>query len=136
MQTLKFRNKSRILKNLLAYLLALYQCTHAAQRKIPDLPKKAAVINAETKKLSEPLDYSSVINAISERQTAYQNSVLQMKQITNPNEDFVIQRLKGILNISGYQAVTEDICELRHIEELHKSKGGPCEVLPAPFTVF
>ena len=80
----------------------------AAQRKIPDLPKKTADINAETKKLSEPLDYSSVINAISEKQTAYQNSVLQMKQITNPNEDFVIQRLKGIPNISGYQAVTED----------------------------
>ena len=31
-----------------------------------------------------------------------------MKQITNPNEDFVIQHLKGIPNISGYQAVTED----------------------------
>lgn len=80
----------------------------AAQRKIPDLPKKTADINAETKKLSEPLDYSSVINAISEKQTAYQNSVLQMKRITNPNEDFVIQHLKGIPNISGYQAVTED----------------------------
>ena len=80
----------------------------AAQRKILDLPKKTADINAETKKLSEPLDYSSVINAISEKQTAYQNSVLQMKQITNPNEDFIIQRLKGIPNISGYQAVTED----------------------------
>lgn len=80
----------------------------AAQRKIPYLPKKTADINAETKKLSEPLDYSSVINAISEKQTAYQNSVLQMKQITNPNEDFIIQRLKGIPNISGYQAVTED----------------------------
>ena len=80
----------------------------AAQRKIPDLPKKTADINAETKKLSEPLDYSSVINAISEKQTAYQNSVLQMKQITNPNEVFIIQRLKGIPNISGYQAVTED----------------------------
>ena len=80
----------------------------AAQRKVPDLPKKTADINAETKKLSEPLDYSSVINAISEKQTAYQNSVLQMKQITNPNEDFIIQRLKGIPNISGYQAVTED----------------------------
>ena len=78
------------------------------QTQIPDLPKKTADINAETKKLSEPLDYSSVINAISEKQTAYQNSVLQMKQITNPNEDFVIQRLKGIPNISGYQAVTED----------------------------
>ena len=90
-----------------AFITALSDAK-AAQRKIPDLPKKTADINAETKKLSEPLDYSSVINAISEKQTAYQNSVLQMKQITNPNEDFVIQRLKGIPNISGYQAVTED----------------------------
>lgn len=90
-----------------AFITALSDAK-AAQRKIPDLPKKAADINAETKKLSEPLDYPSVINAISEKQTAYQNSVLQMKQITNPNEDFVIQRLKGIPNISGYQAVTED----------------------------
>ena len=90
-----------------AFITALSDAK-AAQRKIPNLPKKTADINAETKKLSEPLDYSSVINAISEKQTAYQNSVLQMKQITNPNEDFVIQRLKGIPNISGYQAVTED----------------------------
>lgn len=90
-----------------AFITALSDAK-AAQRKIPDLPKKTADINAETKKLSEPLDYSSVINAIFEKQTAYQNSVLQMKQITNPNEDFVIQRLKGIPNISGYQAVTED----------------------------
>ena len=90
-----------------AFITALSDAK-AAQRKIPDLPKKTADINAETKKLSEPLDYSSVINAISEKQTAYQNSVLHMKQITNPNEDFVIQRLKGIPNISGYQAVTED----------------------------
>ncbi len=90
-----------------AFITALSDAK-AAQRKIPDLPKKTADINAETKKLSEPLDYSSVINAISEKQTAYQNSVLQMKQITNPNEDFIIQRLKGIPNISGYQAVTED----------------------------
>lgn len=90
-----------------AFITALSDAK-ARQRKIPDLPKKTADINAETKKLSEPLDYSSVINAISEKQTAYQNSVLQMKQITNPNEDFVIQRLKGIPNISGYQAVTED----------------------------
>ena len=90
-----------------AFITALSDAK-AAQRKIPDFPKKTADINTETKKLSEPLDYSSVINDISEKQTAYQNSVLQMKQITNPNEDFITQRLKGIPNISRYQAVTED----------------------------
>lgn len=80
----------------------------SAKRKIPTLPEKTEEINAETKKLSKPLDYTPVINDISEKQTAYQNSVLQMKQITNPGEDFVIQRLKEVSNISGYQAVTED----------------------------
>lgn len=80
----------------------------AAQRKIPDLPKKTDEINVETKKLSEPLDYSSVLEDISTKQTAYQNSIQQMKQITNPSEDFIVQRLQEVSNISGYQAVTED----------------------------
>lgn len=80
----------------------------ASKRKIPDLPKKTEDIKSETKKLSEPLDYSSVIKDISDKKTAYQNSVQQMKQVTNPSEDFIIQRLKDVPNISGYQAVTED----------------------------
>lgn len=80
----------------------------ASKRKVPDLPKKTEDIKSETKKLSEPLDYSSVIKDISDKKTAYENSIQQMKQVTNPSEEFIIQRLKDIPNISGYQAVTED----------------------------
>lgn len=80
----------------------------ANMRKVPELPKDTDDIKAETKKLSEPLDYSAVIKDISDKQLAYQNSIQQMKQITNPSEDFIIQRLQGIPNISGYQPVTED----------------------------
>lgn len=77
-------------------------------RKVPDLPKKTDDINSETKKLSEPLDYSATMEDIAAKQSAYQNSIQQMKQITNPSEDFIVQRLKDVPNISGYQAVTED----------------------------
>lgn len=77
-------------------------------RKVPDLPKKTDDINSETKKLSEPLDYSATMEDIAAKQSAYQNSIQQMKQITNPSEDFIVQRLKDVPNIFGYQAVTED----------------------------
>lgn len=89
-------------------LITVLSDAKASKRKVPDLPKKTEDIKSETKKLSEPLDYSSVIKDISDKKTAYQNSVQQMKQVTNPSEDFIIQRLKDVPNISGYQAVTED----------------------------
>lgn len=80
----------------------------AAKREVPEIPDKTDDINAETDKLSEPLDYSSAITNINDKKAALENSIQQMKQITNPSEDFVIQRLQGIDGISGYQAVTED----------------------------
>lgn len=80
----------------------------AAKREVPEIPDKTDDIDAETDKLSEPLDYSSVITNVNDKKTALENSIQQMKQITNPSEDFVIQRLQGIDGISGYQAVTED----------------------------
>lgn len=89
-------------------LITVLSDAKASKRKVPDLPKKTEDIKSETKKLSEPLDYSSIIKDISDKKTAYQNSVQQMKQVTNPSEDFIIQRLKDVPNISGYQAVTED----------------------------
>ena len=80
----------------------------AAKREVPKIPDKTDDINAETDKLSEPLDYYSVIANINDKKTAFENSIQQMKQITNPSEDFVVQRLQGVDGISGYQAVTED----------------------------
>ena len=66
-------------------------------------------LEKETTKLaSEPLDYSSVITDIQEKQKVFEDSVLVLKQITNPSEDFIIQRLKKISSITDIQAVTED----------------------------
>lgn len=81
---------------------------NTAKRKIPEIPKKTDDIQKATALLLEPLDYSSVITIIKEKTTAFENSILQLKQITNPSGDFVIQRLQGIDGISACQAVTED----------------------------
>ena len=40
--------------------------------------------------------------------THYQNSILQLKQITKPSSSFIEERLKEIESITGVQSVTED----------------------------
>lgn len=81
---------------------------NTAKRAIPDMPKKTADINSKADALLEPLDYSSAIADINDKKSAFERSVVQMLQITNPSGDFIIQRLQGIDGISGCQAVTED----------------------------
>lgn len=80
----------------------------AEKRKIPDIPDKTEDIIEATNKLLEPLDYSDTISNITAKQEALETSITQLKQVTNPSQDFIIQRLQGIDGITGYQAVTED----------------------------
>ena len=75
--------------------------------KVPEMPKKTNDINAATKKISTIPDYSNIIATLSEAQTNLENSIKQLKQVTNPSEDFVVERLKQIKSISGVEAVTE-----------------------------
>lgn len=49
-----------------------------------------------------------------------ENSIKQLKQITNPSEDFVVERLKQIKSISGVEAVTEKT----DINRLLNKNGG------------
>ncbi len=54
------------------------------------------------------MNYSETIKNLSDKQTLYQNSILQLKQITNPSNTFVEERLKEISSITGVQSVTEN----------------------------
>ena len=81
---------------------------NAARRNVPDLPKNKDDVIKASNTLREPLDYTDIIASISKKQTALETSIQQMKQVTNPSEDFIIQCLQQIDGISGYQAVTED----------------------------
>lgn len=78
------------------------------KREIPEIPEKTADIQAKTAELLESIDYSATIKNIEDKRTSLENSIKQMKQISNPPESFVIERLQGIDGISGTQAVTED----------------------------
>ena len=63
-------------------------------QKIPDFP--------------EIPDYSNLINDLETASNIYLSSVQSMKQVTAPDEAFVVERLKRIDYIVGLAAVTKD----------------------------
>lgn len=65
-------------------------------------------IISQTEILSEPVDYSYVISDIKEKKTALEDSISILKQITNPPEDFIKDKLQKIDSVTSIQAVTED----------------------------
>lgn len=77
-------------------------------RTTKDIKTETENIKAKTEELKNPLDYSAQIAYLQESQKALENSIQQLKQITNPTEEFVTQRLQAIDGILGMQAVTED----------------------------
>lgn len=79
-----------------------------AMRSIPEMPESTDGIKAATAELSEPLDYSEQIAELETAKADFQTSVAQLKQVTNPSEDFVISRLGQVRGISDIRAVTED----------------------------
>ena len=56
----------------------------------------------------EVIDYSDILSSLKEAHQAYDDSILSLKQITAPSDDFVMDRLKRIENITAMGAVTED----------------------------
>lgn len=76
--------------------------------KVLSLEAEINNIISQTEVLSEPVDYSDIISDIKEKQTALEDSISVLKQITNPSEDFVKKRLQKINSVTSIQAVTED----------------------------
>jgi prefoldin subunit 5 len=74
----------------------------------PEMPNDTEEINAEAAAVESMGDYASQLDALSAAKTNLQNSIAQMKQVTNPSEQFVIQRITGLANITGVEAVTEN----------------------------
>lgn len=74
----------------------------------PEVPNDTEEINAEAVAVEGMGDYASQLDALSTAKTNLQNSIAQMKQVTNPSEQFVIQRISGLANITGVEAVTEN----------------------------
>ena len=58
--------------------------------------------------MSTPPDYTEIFEELDNTYVAYDTSIKQYKQLTNPSEEFVIQRLQTVDEIVDVRAVTED----------------------------
>lgn len=75
--------------------------------EIPELPSKTEEIQAATEKLLKSADNKSALSDLQAADDALSKSIKQMQQVTNPKEAFIVERLKGLPNVAGLEAVTE-----------------------------
>lgn len=78
-----------------------------ARQEVPELPGDTDEIYSLMAEVEEMGDYASYIEALETAHVNLQNSIDQLRQVTNPSEQFVIERLTGLPNITGVEAATE-----------------------------
>lgn len=76
--------------------------------KIPKMKDKTEDIQKQVEVLKQPIDYSTIIQELKLKLGNYTASVQQLKQVTNPPQEFIIERLEEIESITATQPVTED----------------------------
>ena len=92
----------------------------ASKIVIGEMPKATKDILSRTKELSTPVDYSDELTSLSTAYTNLENSKKQYKQVVNPSEEFVMQRILTVDDVADVRAVTED---QDPNENLHKAGG-------------
>ena len=80
----------------------------ASKIVIGEMPKATKGILSRTKELSTPVDYSDELTSLSTAYTNLENSKKQYKQVVNPSEEFVMQRILTVDDVADARAVTED----------------------------
>lgn len=73
----------------------------------PSIPGGIDEIVSKTEELKS-VDYASDMRALQDAEKAVNDSIEQMKLVTNPSKAFVIERLQGIEGVGEISAVTED----------------------------
>ena len=89
-------------------LQTLIATARAELRVVPEIPSGTEEILAAADELGKPLDYSQQIAELGSGEQTLEDSIRQLKQVTQPTEAFVVERLGGIETITGMAAVTED----------------------------
>lgn len=92
----------------------------ASKIVIGEMPKATKDILSRTKELSTPVDYSDELTSLSTAYTNLENSKKQYKQVVNPSEEFVMQRILTVDDVADARAVTEDQDQNGN---LHKAGG-------------
>lgn len=73
-----------------------------------EIEAASAEIPALVEAIEELGDYDDEIAALVEARDTLQTSIEQLRQVTNPTEAFVIERIQDLPSVTGVQAVTED----------------------------
>ncbi|MDR1421834.1 MAG: hypothetical protein LBI64_03095 [Coriobacteriales bacterium] len=91
------------------------QGARALVPEIPEMPTETEAINRATTEINTKAEevaaqgnYSQILAELADAQETLETSIQQMNQVTNPTEQFVIERIQGLPSIAGVQAVTED----------------------------
>ena len=79
----------------------------AARQTALEMPESADEINEAAKLMDSWGDYGTARDALASAEAELSSSIAQLKQITNPSEQFVIERLTGLPNVVAIEAVTE-----------------------------
>lgn len=85
---------------------AISECK-AAKKSIPEMPKQLEEIEALSAELNA-IDYSAVLEDLSAKQSALEESIKRCALVTAPSEGYIIDCLKKVPNIVDIAAVTEE----------------------------
>lgn len=86
---------------------SLIMSANSGKVLVPEMDKGDEAINAQVSELNA-VDYTSVIADLNDAKTNLQNSIEQLKLVTNPSEEYVLKKLSGVENITAIEAATED----------------------------
>lgn len=78
-----------------------------SRQEAPEMPADTGEINSMVSEIQGMGDYTEQLQSIATARDNLQNSIDQLEQLTNPSEQFVIERLTGLPNITGVEAATE-----------------------------
>lgn len=92
----------------LSNLQTLITTARADLRVVPEIPSGTEEIISAKGEIEKPLDYSHQVAELDGGKRALQDSIQQLKQVTNPPEAFIVERLQAVPTITGMAAVTED----------------------------
>lgn len=76
--------------------------------EVPEIPSKKEDIITKNEELASQLDITEILASVTDSKKALSDSIAQMKQVTNPSEEFVLERIQTVATVTEALAVTED----------------------------
>ena len=101
------KNEKSLDENSISTLETALSSAKSSKIIIPKQPSDLKSLKSETTRLNK-VDYTKQIKHLNESKIAYKNGVMQLKKVTNPSENYIIEKIKPIEGITGISAVTED----------------------------